>query len=135
MIVQTYWPDHPAIQAAALHEPRLFYQDEENVRRALGYPPFGRLANVLFWGSDKSAVATAARTWSAALESRLPETWTVLGPSPAPISKLKGVWRWHVLVKAPSGAPLAAVLADVEHDVPTGRSVSHAIDIDPVDLL
>ena len=60
VIVQTYWPDHPAIQAAAQHEPRLFYEEEERVRAALGYPPFGRLANVLFWGGDKSAVAAAA---------------------------------------------------------------------------
>ena len=135
VIVQTYWPDHPAIQAAALHQPRVFYEEEESVRAALGYPPFGRLANILFWSDDKAAVATAARKWAKSLESARPESWTILGPSPAPISRIKGVWRWHLLVKSPVGAPLAEVLTAVERGLPTSRTVSRAIDIDPVDLL
>ncbi len=135
VIVQTYWPDHPAIQAAAQHEPRLFYEEEERVRAALGYPPFGRLANVLFWGGDKSAVAAAAHRWSDALAAALPDTWTVLGPSPAPISRLKGVWRWHILVKAPLGARIAQAIVEVERELPSERAVSHAIDVDAVDLL
>jgi len=133
--VQTYWPDHPAIQAAALHDPRVFYAEEERVRAEMGYPPFGRLANVLFWGSEQSAVASAARSWADALTSRLPHAWTVLGPSPAPISRLKGVWRWHILVKAPFGASIAEGLAVVESGLTGTRGVSHTIDIDPVDLL
>jgi primosomal protein N' (replication factor Y) len=135
VIVQTYWPDHPAIQAAALHKPRVFYEEEENVRAALGYPPFGRLANVLFWGDDQSAVAARSTAWAKALADMLPEGWTILGPSPAPISRLKGVWRWHVLVKAPLGSSLAPVLAAVERGLPGSRRVSHALDIDPLDLL
>jgi primosomal protein N' (replication factor Y) len=135
VIVQTYWPDHPAIQAAALHAPRVFYEEEEVLRASLSYPPYARLANILFWGDDKSAVAERASTWAKALVSSLPDDWTVLGPSPAPIARLKGVWRWHVMVKAPLGASLAQALLSVEHEVPTGRSVSHAIDIDAVDVL
>jgi primosomal protein N' (replication factor Y) len=133
--VQTYWPDHPAIQAAARHEPRVFYEEEENVRAALGYPPFGRLANILFWSDDQSAVSARSTAWAKALADVLPEGWTILGPSPSPISRLKGVWRWHVLLKAPLGSPLAPVLAAVEHGLPGSRTVSHALDIDPVDLL
>ncbi len=135
VIVQTYWPDHPAIQAASRHAPEVFYQEEKAVRAELGYPPFGRLANILFWGGDKAAVAEMASAWSDALTIRLPGEWSLLGPSPAPISRLKGAWRWHLLVKAPLGAGLAPVLAAVERDMPKDRSVTHAIDIDPVDLL
>jgi primosomal protein N' (replication factor Y) len=135
VVVQTYWPDHPAIQAAALHEPRLFYSDEENVRAALGYPPYGRLANILLWSSDKTAVAASARRWAEALESGLPEALTVLGPSPAPISRLKGVWRWHLLVKGPAGAELAGPLVEIESGLQADRAVAHAIDVDPLDLL
>jgi primosomal protein N' (replication factor Y) len=135
VIVQTYWPDHPAILAAARHEPRVFYEEEENVRAALGYPPFGRLANIVFWGSDKSAVAARSTVWANALADMLPDGWIILGPSPAPISRLKGVWRWHVLVKAPAGTGLAPVLAAAERGLPASRKVAHALDIDPVDLL
>ena len=59
VIVQTYWPEHPAIRAAAAHDPDIFYAEEKSVRAELGYPPYGRLANVLVWGKDQSAVADA----------------------------------------------------------------------------
>jgi len=135
VIVQTYWPDHPAIVAAASHRPRLFYAEEEEVRRELGYPPFGRIANILFWGAEKDAVAAAANAWAAALEGGVPQTWTLLGPSPAPISRLKGVWRWHLLVKAPLRANLAQTLSAVGATVSKTKGVSLAIDVDPLDLL
>ncbi len=60
VIVQTYWPEHPAIRAAASHDPDIFYAEEKSIRAELGYPPYGRLANVLIWGKDQSAVADAA---------------------------------------------------------------------------
>ena len=135
VVVQTYWPDNPAIQAAALHKPSVFYQEEEQLRVALRYPPYGRLANVIFWSGDKAAVSARANTWARALAEELPDGWSILGPSPAPISRLKGVWRWHLLVKAPVSARLAPVLSAVQRGLPANRTVSHAIDIDPVDLL
>ncbi len=122
MIVQTYWPDHPAIQAAAQHEPRLFYEEEERVRAALGYPPFGRLANILVLGRRQVGRRRLPRTGGpTALVAALPDTWSVLGPSPAPISRLKGVWRWHILVKAPLGARISRAVLEVERALPGER--------------
>lgn len=135
VIVQTYWPDHPAIRAAAAHAPEVFYEDERHARRELGYPPFGRLCNVLVWGRDARAVADAARVIGDQLAERAPAGWQLLGPSPAPIERLKGVWRWHVLVKAPARADFSAVIGESVGFAKVPAGVSVTVDVDPLDLL
>jgi len=135
VVIQTYWPDHPAIRAAAEHDPELFYEPERQGRSELGYPPFGRLANVLIRGKERSEVASMAATVTDAVREHASESWQVLGPSPAPLSRIKGVWRWHTLVKAPEGAGLPTMVAGALKSVKRREGVSVSVDIDPVDLL
>jgi primosomal protein N' (replication factor Y) len=135
VVIQTYWPDHPAILAAASHNPALFYAQEESDRRELGYPPFGRLANVLVWGKEAAPVATAAQAHYEALVSCVPQDWQLLGPSPAPLSRVKGVWRWHVLVKAPADADISTPVGAALKQARRTPDVSASVDIDPADLL
>ncbi len=135
VIVQTYWPDHPAVLAAAAHDPSLFYTPEKLARRELGYPPFGRLANIVVWGRAQDEVARTAGEVAAALTERIPDDWRVLGPSPAPLARLKGVWRYHVLVKAPVGSEISASVAAALAAVRRVDTVSVAADIDPLDLM
>ena len=135
VVIQTYWPDHPAILAAAAHDPSLFYAEEEAIRTELGYPPFGRLANLLVWGHSRSEVARVAGDVAVAIQARLPEGWNILGPSPSPLSRVKNVWRWHVLVKAPLKADLASPLRAAMKSLPRQEGVSVVVDVDPVDLL
>jgi primosomal protein N' (replication factor Y) (superfamily II helicase) len=134
VVFQTYAPDHPAIRAAAAHDPEIFYTQEEPERRAAALPPYGRLANVLVWGRDKAAVASHA----AALGESLAEIaggLDVLGPSPAPLERLKGMWRWHLLVKGAVDAPISQVLAAALKATRGREGVSVAVDVDPVSLL
>ena len=135
VVIQTYWPDHPAILAAAAHDPSVFYAEEEAVRAELGYPPFGRLANLLVWGHRQADVARVAGELAAALRARLPDDWSLLGPSPSPLSRVKNVWRWHVLVKAPTKADLASPLRAALKALPRTEGVSVVADVDPADLL
>ena len=135
VVIQTYWPDHPAILAAARHEPELFYGPERELRSELGYPPFGRLVNLLVWGKDRAVVASAATALAEALASAMPREWALLGPSPAPLARLKGVWRWHLLLKAPAGANVNGLVGSVLTQTSRTRGVSVAADVDPVDLL
>jgi len=165
VILQTYWPDHPAVQAVANHNPEAFYGQEAISRRGLGYPPFGRLANVVVRGRSKPHVEAAATSLAEAMraqagegcegEGRKREGIKVLGPSPAPLARLKGLHRWHVLVKAPvadtsaSGgsaprvsAPQAPTnaclhewLARVLAGAQPARGVSLVVDVDPLDLM
>jgi primosomal protein N' (replication factor Y) len=93
------------------------------------------LANVLVWGRDQARVAGATGDIATALREAIPDDWEVLGPSPSPLSRLKGVWRWHALVKAPNDADLAAPLALVLKAFKPHSDVSIACDVDPLDLL
>lgn len=133
--VQTYWPDHPAILAAAAHDPAAFYGQERAARKTLGYPPFGRLANVLVRGSDRRVVAAVADRVAEALVSAVPDSWEVLGASPAPLSRVKNVWRYHVLVKAPTGEPVGLVVGTSLKEVKRIAGVTIGVDVDAVDLL
>jgi primosomal protein N' (replication factor Y) len=137
VVIQTYWPDHHAVRAAAAHDPAMLYDPEKAERASLGYPPFGRLADIGFTGEDLSAVRTAAGAAAAALTVAVAgrESWRVLGPSPAPIARVRRLHRWHVLLKAPPGASVPEVVAAVLRDTPVPAGVSVAPDIDPMDLL
>jgi primosomal protein N' (replication factor Y) len=135
VVIQTYWPQHPALRAVAEHAPGVFRAQELELRKELGYPPFGRLANVLVWGREAAAVSRSARDLAESVSSVLPEQWAMVGPSPAPLSRLKGNWRWHLLVKAPADACMGPVLARVLRDTPRSSGVSASADIDPVELL
>jgi len=135
VVIQTYWPDHAAIRAAALHDAETFYREDCATRQELGYPPFGRLANVLIWGTDPKSVEAHAGVIAEALRAVCPQGWTALGPSPAPLSRLKGVWRWHVLIKAPEGTDVPGLIGPILRDIKSPQGVSVAADIDPLDLL
>jgi primosomal protein N' (replication factor Y) len=135
VVMQTYWPDHPAIQAAASHSAEPFYAAETEARRELAYPPFARLVNVIAWGRDEGAVRDAADMIAGSLAERAPDSWRLLGPSPAPLSRLRGVHRWHLLVKAPQDADVSAILADAREHTRPPAGVTLAVDVDPVDLL
>lgn len=135
VVIQTYWPDHPAILAAAAHDPSLFYAEEEAIRTELSYPPFGRLANLLIWGHRQPDVARVAGQLAASLEAQLPHGWQLLGPSPSPLSRVKNMWRWHVLVKAPLGADLSTPIRAAIKALARTEGVSVVADVDPADLL
>ncbi len=157
VIVQTYWPTHPAIRAGAAHDRDILLAADLPERELLGYPPYRRLANVLLWGSDGAVVARAAqklashvrelvlhgsvdashRTLDFGCDAGSPDaddTWQVLGPSPCVIERRKGLWRWHILVKAPLGADLPGLVGRAMRLRKPMEGVSMAVDTDPVNL-
>ena len=137
VVVQTYWPEHPAIQAAARHERALFLDDELAARRELGYPPFTRLANVLVWGPEQPEVRAVAQQLFLAVSSALEsagQSWELLGPAPCLLSRLKGRYRWHILLKAPPGTSFHRVLEPVLARRKKHGNVRVAVDVDPASL-
>jgi primosomal protein N' (replication factor Y) len=110
VVVQTYYPDHYAILAASTHDYASFVERELKYRRWMHYPPFGVLANVLV----QSVKLEEAAGWSAALgkwfERANPQGVRVLGPCTAPIARIKGVYRFHLILKAASRKALNTAL-------------------------
>lgn len=137
VIVQTYWPAHPAIRAAAAHDRALFLDGELESRRELGYPPFTRLANVLVSGPDEQEVSRTASRLFLSLSSAAQSAgvdWELLGPAPCLLSRLKGRYRWHILVKAAPGADFSQVMGGVLSQKKRRGEVRVTVDVDPASL-
>jgi len=110
VVLQTYFPDHYAVQYAARHDFIGFYEKELQFRKWMHYPPYSALANVLV----RSGKLDEALQWSGVLgkwfEKTRHEGIRVLGPAAAPILRLKQDYRYHFILKSPSRAKLNALL-------------------------
>ena len=128
-----------AIRAAATYDRERFLRAELPKRRILLYPPFVRMANVLVWGKDEPSVRTTAERLFAELEAHIRDFggdgWSVLPASPCVLAKLRGVYRWHVVVKCPPGDDLSRVIAPLFRARVPESDVNVAVDVDPNDLL
>ena len=129
VIIQTYTPDHPSIGAASRHDYDAMYRREIDFRRRLGYPPFGRLALLTFAHTGSEY----ARGQAAAMVRRLIQkrdqegiaNLDVLGPAPAFVPRVRGRWRWHVVLR---GGQPASPLRGLQ--LPRGWT----LEIDPISV-
>ena len=130
VIIQTYMPEHPAIQAASAHDCDAFYRAEIAFRREHWYPPLSRLVRLLCMGRNPRQVQHDAETMHAYLRDRiarlgLPDT-DLIGPAPCFYERLRDRFRWQILVR---GRDPVALLRDLSLPSPW------RIDVDPEDLL
>lgn len=140
--IQTYSPDNPGLKFARLHDFKSFFINEMPMRKELNYPPYGRLAYILFQGEAEEKVELVANRFSSHLN--FPETiGVVFGPIASPLSKLKDKYRWQIIIKSnkqqdPAGKLLRKYLIDTlaryKKDEQI-KGVKITIDIDPVSLL
>ena len=137
VIIQTYWAGHPAIQAVLKHERDVFLGPELKERREGSYPPFGRLANITFWGLSAEAVRCGSSSVAAIVREKVGSSrdWEVLGPADCLKARVKDRVRRHVMVKAPVNASVGELLAHSVREAAIPRGVSVAIDVDAYDLM
>ncbi len=134
VFIQTYHPEHFALTCAAAQDVEAFYQQELPFRQELGYPPCGHLVNLIFSGNNGDQVSNAATSLGRHLQSAAGDV-EILGPSPCPLTRLRGKYRYQILLKSPARPPLRrllAMIAGVTAELP--RQVSIHIDIDPLDM-
>ncbi len=159
VIVQTYLSSHHAIQAVVQNDESVFLSEELSYRTALGYPPAVYLIALLVSGSNEKMVRDAATVWVARLTAcasspitrqaasvkvpspaqslGLPDRLTVLGPVPSPVSRLRGRYRWQILVKSlEREAGLEAVRSTVKEMERTHqrRAIKFDVDVDPIEM-
>ncbi len=131
VVVQTFNPEHIALEAARDHDFERLYRELIEERRVAGYPPFKRLVNVHISGEDLPSVRLAADQVATRLKSL--DGVEVLGPVNAAIERLQNRWRRHVLAKLAPGAsivPLGKALLDFKP-----QKVTVAIDVDPFSMM
>ncbi len=139
VVFQTFQPRHEAVVRAASHDYLGFYRSELRARGELGYVPFARLVAVRVDAGDESkARAAAASLAKVAAEhpAARDRSVRVLGPAPAPIARLRGRWRYRVVLRGPDRRALRAVAAAVAARIDEGLAPARAsVDIDPVSML
>jgi len=136
VIIQTFQPEHFAIQAAVAQDYGAFYEREIAFRQKHGYPPFRRLANVVAAAEEADVAVAAAQRFAQAArgEKGNSEEYDVLGPSPAPLQRLRGRTRWHVELFGPDdGLPEFVRRALKGVDEETRRVLT--VDVDPSSVL
>ena len=136
VMIQTAFPAHYAIQHALRHDYEAFYEAEIQFRRTFHYPPVTSMIAILFRGEQLSQVERAAGECGRMLEEALqPLAGTrIQGPAPAPLARIKGVWRYQILLRSPQRIALRRAVEAVL--LPrTWTGVDVAIDVDPINIL
>jgi primosomal protein N' (replication factor Y) (superfamily II helicase) len=142
VILQTYSPEHPVIQAVKTHNYNDFSRTELEQRAELNYPPYGNLILIKLSSIDEQEVAQAAGTLANILINTLSPEYEILGPAPANIMRVARRYRWQILLKFPATAKdnlpdLNSLLRSRRSVYPLGhlaRSVSMTIDVDPINI-
>ena len=151
VVIQTYMPEHYCIAAAQKHDYLGFYAQEVEARGALRYPPFSHVGTLLLRGKDEKQVEEVAyavqdqlRMWltdqaPTAQVSDVEETEVeILGPAPAPLSKIEGKFRWHFLLRSNSVERISQLLKYLTDEPPVAiksNAIEFVIDIDPTNIL
>jgi primosomal protein N' (replication factor Y) len=143
--VQTYSPEHYALEAAKDHDFKRFADEELTRRDLFAYPPFGHLVAFKFEATRESQVASAARDYLTATRRRLRAgtfgDTQVKGPAPAPFERLRGKTRWQMLLQSTDRSALRRLVGCVLHDVghfepeKRRRGTNIVVDVDPVNML
>ncbi len=137
VLVQSYHPDHYAVRCAATHDYEGFVRRELQFRRPFFYPPFGVLANVLVQSQDMAEAAAWSATLGHWFQSGAVPAIRMLGPAAAPVSRLKRIYRFQLLLKAErrsrlQGA-LRAMLAFADMQAIPRRAL--IVDVDAISLM
>lgn len=128
VILQTFQPDHYAIQAAARHDYVAFYRQEIRERARLGYPPFTQLVRLLVQDPNATQARQRAQQLAAQVDAWIAETnapVTRIGPAPCFFARRAGLFRWHLILR---GADVVSLLR--------GRPLREVtVEVNPVSLL
>jgi len=138
VLVQAWHCDHYAMQAAMAQDYASFYEKEIRFRRIMKYPPFTAMANLIVHASSPEAGVRRVRRVAESVRAAAGAGMTVLGPSVAPIARIKGRYRYQILVKAASRRRLSDALNAAVESLAGGGLGSPrdlVIDVDPVSLI
>jgi primosomal protein N' (replication factor Y) len=136
--VQTLQPEHLSLRCAAQHDYRAFVEHELAARRELGYPPFARLVQIRCEGENPQATERIVQAVATQVKAAAEKGVEVLGPTPAPIERLRRRYRWQLLVRGRNGAAVRRA-ARIGHDAvrraARAADVRVLVDVDPYGML
>ncbi len=137
VIIQTYQPDHYALNFARTHDYKGFYKAEISQRQELAYPPFSRLVNIRLQGKNETKLKNVAHKLGEFIRELAGKQIEVLGPAPSPLSKLHDFYRYQLLLKTAE----ISTLHQLCHELMLQKSkicsggIHMQIDIDPESMM
>jgi primosomal protein N' (replication factor Y) len=137
VLIQTFYPEHYAIQDAVKQDYPAFYERETQFRRAMAYPPFSSLANVIVRHTDLEKAIRWSRQLSEYFSPHDGKGLRILGPAAAPLARLKREHRFQFLLKSPKRSLLAKVLGGAMTflDLKEIPETAILVDMDPLSLM
>ena len=138
VLVQTFSPDHQAIDAAKRHDYAKFAAYDLPLRQQHEYPPFSSLARVVIRSESKAKAAQMSDQLADSIKHFAPQVGAkirVLGPAPATVEKLRGKYRFHILITAEASLVVQPIIREVQRSVKPVDGVQWIVDIDPQDML
>ena len=133
VIVQTYAPHHYAILAAAKHDYEKFYAEEIVARKELSFPPFVNLIKITVRARNEDLTSKTAAELAEAIRAEDRDA-LVSGPAPAPISRMRGYFRYNIILKGSSTIVMSALLKKVLGLFRKPHGVLIAVDVDPMSM-
>ncbi len=136
VLIQSAFPTHYAIQHALRHDYEAFFKSEIEFRKIFHYPPLSSMIAILFRGEQLGDVEHAALDCGRQLEKALQRLSgsRIQGPAPAPMARIKGVYRYQILLRAPQRNALRKAVETVMIGK-KWKGVDVAIDVDPINIL
>lgn len=138
VVVQSFNPRHYSITYAATHDYDEFAKKEMEYRKQLNYPPYGKLARIVFRSQNEDKV----REKSSVVADKLKEitkanggNLEILGPSPAPVTKINNMFRWHLLLRSQDHSHIHNALGKISEMLKPSKSVQAIVDVDPYMML
>lgn len=137
VIIQTFNPDNYAIKHAQKHDYIGFYNEEIETRREIGYPPFSRMINLTISATQKDRITGCVKklnSFARQLAGQAGGNISVLGPAEAPLSKVKGRYRWQMLLKGDDTQALHTLAGAITGSIKS-PGLSIRIDVDPLNFM
>lgn len=137
VLVQTFNPEDPTIQAALKHDFKRFADLEIPQREQFGYPPFRALARIVVRDEVDSRALAFAKQLESSIRTRIPDgdDTRILGPCAAPIEKLRGRYRFHMFLNSDHAAKLRQIIQQATSEIKAPEDVQWIVDIDPLDMI
>ena len=135
VFVQTYTPFSPSIQFARHHDFAGYFQQELEFRERCDFPPFKHAVLITVRSAHEARAKFSAETLARRLKEALPNEFILGDPTPAPLEKLQGQFRFHILIRGEAIMRLSRLIREVLDKLPFPEDVAVAVDVDPYQLL
>jgi primosomal protein N' (replication factor Y) len=135
VFVQTYTPFSPSIQFARHHDFAGYFQQELEFRERCDFPPFKHAVLITVRSEHEARASFSAETLARRLKEALPAEFHLGAPAPAPLEKLQGYYRFHILLRGAAIVRLSRLIRETLDKLPFPEDVAVAVDVDPYQLL